>query len=266
MGSDHTRSASTVLAERLIEATESYQSMGPVEPDLVPASVEHAEQVSDLVASITGWEVAGWKIGATSEQSQKVLGASEPFAGRVYSLFLGDTAIGDERLWSDPKLEGEFAFTLSQDIPAGAGPLSRSEIISRVGLVHPAIEVVGGRFADMSGTNINCLIADAGANCHLILGSGVDPSTQSLDELPTVQAALTTNGEVVGQGDGTHVLGDPINALGWLVEHLARRGIDLKAGQVVTTGSATQMSPFPAGSTSVATLDGIGSVSLTRSS
>ena len=41
---------------------------------------------------------------------------------------------------------------------------------------------------------------------------------------------------VATEGVGSDVLGDPKNALSWLVNHVSQRQIDLLAGQFVTTG------------------------------
>jgi 2-keto-4-pentenoate hydratase len=42
---------------------------------------------------------------------------------------------------------------------------------------------------------------------------------------------------VVDTGSSSDVLGDPANALSWVVRHLARRGRALVPGQWVSTGS-----------------------------
>ena len=250
------------LADVLIEARTTRRALDPLPAELVPTSEAEAAAVDDRVAEVTGWTVKGWKIGCTSKHAQEMLGAPGPFAGRVYSLFEGDATLGPDELVAEPNLEGEFAFTLGVDLAPRTGGHGGDDVVAAIATIHPAIEVVGGRFAQFVGTPLLCLVADAGANTHLVLGPPA-PSWDP-DSLSTTAATIEVDGEVTGRGTGADVLGGPITALGWLVDHLTERGITLEAGQVVTTGTATQVSALPVGATATATLDGIGSVSLTR--
>jgi 2-keto-4-pentenoate hydratase len=49
------------------------------------------------------------------------------------------------------------------------------------------------------------------------------------------------NGEVVGTYTAAEVMGDPLNALAWLANHLASRGLTLKPGDVVMSGAISKM-------------------------
>jgi 2-keto-4-pentenoate hydratase len=44
-------------------------------------------------------------------------------------------------------------------------------------------------------------------------------------------------GVAIGEGSGRDILGHPFNSVAWLATQLASRGVGLKAGQVVMTGS-----------------------------
>jgi len=66
----------------------------------------------------------------------------------------------------------------------------------------------------------------------------------------------------VGRGTGRDVLGHPLEALAWLANHLAARGLPVKAGDIVTTGSLVK-SQFPvAGNRISFRLPGFGEVTL----
>ena len=250
------------LATTLIEARTSGRALGKLPDELIPTDATEAQLVDDHVAHISGWRVLGWKIGCTSEAARKMLDSPGPFAGRIYSIFESGVTLGDADLIAEPHLEGEFAFTLATDIEPTAGKRSRSDALEAIADARPAIELVGGRFTDFFGTPLPALIADAGANTHLILGSPA--GDVDLDSLSAVTATMTVDGRVTGLGSGADVLGDPINALMWLLEHLAARNIGLRSGDAITTGTATQVSALPIGSTATATLGNLGSVSLSR--
>ncbi len=250
------------LAELLIEARLAGTPVGPVPDELVPTTIEDAQAVDDTVASLTQWPVLGWKIGCTSTYAQELLGADGPFAGRVYRVLESGAILDGAEVPAEPLLEGELAFTMGESIPAEAGSVDRERLIEAIADVRPAIEVVGGRYANFVGLDVRLIIADAGANSLVLLGpraTGVD-----LAMLKSTEAAMVVDGQQTGSGTGADVLGDPLNALHWLVDHLLSRGIGLDAGQLVSTGTATQVAPLHAGSMATATFDGVGSVSLTR--
>lgn len=250
-------------AATLIAARNGHEPLEPLPPTAAPLGEAEANAVDDLVAETSGWELRGWKIGCTSEHAQQLLGASGPFAGRVYSVFDTGVTLGPGDLLSEPHLEGEFAFTMATDLAPTDDGHTRDDVIGAIADVRPAIEIVGGRFRQFIGAPLFDLIADAGANSHLVLG--VDVPLEDADSLASTAATMTVDGEETGAGTGAAVLGNPVDALAWLANHLSSRGITLRAGEVVTTGTATQVSPLPPGATSVCHIDGIGSVSLTRS-
>ena len=250
------------VARILYEARIHREPLGPLPDELRPVSPEEAQAIEDRVAALSGWPVRGWKIGCTSEHAQQMLGSPGPFAGRVYSVFEDGATLSGYDLPNEPNLEGELAFRFGSDVSPSAEPIERSALIDAVSEVMPAIEFVGGRFHDFLGTPLNCLMADAGANTHLVLGQ---PTTDlDLETLGEAAGTMTVDGEVTGSGVGADVLGHPLNALAWLVDHLGGRGIGLEAGQVVTTGTATQVSGLPVGGTAVANFVGVGSVSVSR--
>ena len=68
----------------------------------------------------------------------------------------------------------------------------------------------------------------------------------SLDDVPNIATSVTvdTNGErTVGAQHGDDAI-DPFEMLTYLMAHTAERGLTLKAGEVITTGSIS--TPFDA--------------------
>lgn len=263
--------AISALAELLIEARTSGQPIESVADALMPPDAASAELVDDRVAELTGWPVLGWKIGCTSQMAQEMLGADGPFAGRVYRIEESGSTIPSTELMVEPLLEGEFAFRFGVDVDPSTllvdgsidESVDRAALVGCVDAVLPAIEFVGGRYSQFAGTPLDLIVADAGANSLLVVGeprTGVD-----LDSLVEASATMTVDGVETGRGTGAHVLGDPVDALAWLVANLAGRGIVIEAGQVVTTGTATQVSSLPSGSEAVASFDGVGTVTIHRS-
>jgi len=102
------------------------------------------------------------------------------------------------------------------------------------------------------------LIADFCANAALVFGAGFE-NWDDFD-LASHEVTLHVDGEAAVTGVGREVLGDPRNALTWAANFLSMRGIGLKAGEWVTTGSTMGIHPVPAGSATVADFGTLGTV------
>jgi 2-keto-4-pentenoate hydratase len=70
------------------------------------------------------------------------------------------------------------------------------------------------------------------------------------------------NGNVVGTYTTAEVMGNPLNALAWLANHLATRGMAVEAGDVVMSGAISKMLRPKAGDTIRARFNRLGSVSI----
>ena len=91
-------------------------------------------------------------------------------------------------------------------------------------------------------------------------------AVQAEDEVTALDLALEGlvyehNGAVVATNTAAEVLGNPINSLAWIANHLGARGLGLAAGQVIMTGSVSKLVHPRAGDTVRATYTRLGSVS-----
>ena len=67
-------------------------------------------------------------------------------------------------------------------------------------------------------------------------------------------------GHLEREGIGANVLGDPREALAWLVNELSQLNVTLRAGQVVTTGTCLMPMPIGPGDHVTANFGALGSV------
>eukprot|EP00667_Euglena_gracilis_P013004 EG_transcript_13389 len=95
--------------------------------------------------------------------------------------------------------------------------------------------MIDDRAADYKRVDVFSLIADNSWNAGLVLGE-FKTTWPALENATGVERR---DGVQVNSGSGRDVLGHPFAPLVWLANHLARRGIGLRAGDVVTTGSIT---------------------------
>ena len=117
-----------------------------------------------------------------------------------------------------------------------------AEVIDAIEAVYPVIEVVGTRFAEPVGAYP--LIADAGGNAALLVGDPLKTTVDYLANHLDKEVAVKVNGKVEGKGNGKDVLGNPLHALEWVANTLQRVGLQLRAGDTVSTGTMTGVLPW----------------------
>lgn len=225
-----------------------------------PKTLAEGYKVQALLAAELGLERAGWKIGCTSAAARALLRADGPFAGRVFlpRCYPSGTAIAAEQ-YRTRGLEGEFAFVLGKDLKPRKKPYTRAEILAAVEDLHPAIEIVDPRYTDMFAVSLPEIVADMGANGALIVGAPARNWRRK--DLGAVAVAMKAGGKTVGKGKGADVMGNPLDALAWLADNPpVPEG--LKAGEIVTTGTATGFHRAGAGDKVVADFAGLGKVEL----
>ena len=204
----------------------------------------------------------GWKIGATGEAAQRLLGVPGPFYGRLFERFLvadGGTlpALPATMLIG----EAEFAFRLGRDLPTEGAPFSRDDVVAAVAALVPAIEIPESRFIDFRTVGPHQLIADAACARFIILGA---PCTDwDPDALATHAVTISVNGLEAARGSGGGVLGNPCTALVWLANALAQAGQGLRAGDIVMSGSCAVPNSICAGDRMEADFGVLGRVSVT---
>lgn len=204
-----------------------------------PRDIEDAYNLQDALSRAWGEPVVGWKIGATAPAVQARFGTDRPFSAPFYrsNTFHSPSKITRSKL-QHKKIESEFAFRFMRDLDPKNRNYGRDEIIDAIDALVPAIEIVSPRFVDIPFGNAPLAIADWGVNGAVVLGTpvvqGWDP-----DQVRSSSVRLAVDGRPVAEGEGSVVLGDPINALIWLVQHLGSRGIAISAGTIVLTGTTT---------------------------
>jgi 2-oxo-3-hexenedioate decarboxylase len=157
-------------------------------------------------------------------------------------------------------IEPEFAFTLARDLPRRAAAYTRDEVAAAVAALHGAIELVDTRWTDWIKVGAASIVADNGANGGLVLGPAV-ADWRKID-LPNAKATLRFDDKFIAEGIGAAVLGNPLDALVWLANHLSSRGLGLKAGDAVTTGTVASVYFAEPGMHVVADFGAIGKVEL----
>ncbi|MET0314597.1 MAG: fumarylacetoacetate hydrolase family protein [Hansschlegelia sp.] len=237
----------------LSEARAPGKALGAFPADLAPVDEAEALAIHERVVTARG-PVVAWKVGAPTPDAEPGYGM---IADATFSVGPARIPAGALRLWA---VEAEIAVTLGQDLPDREQPYSRDEVLDAVKDWRAAIEVLDTAFADWASAPGLWRLADGMSHGALIVGPACGAPAGALATLPVT---LEIDGETVFAHEGGNTGGDPVRLLTALAN--LRRGTarPLKAGDVVTTGSATPFHRAAAGQTVRAFFDGLEAVELT---
>src|SRR3954468_6285942 len=226
------RAADLLLAEH--KANAQFKRLGPPGG---PASISDAYHIQErYVALLRGkhGDIVGYKVGLTSAPMQAFCRIDHPIAGVVLARRVHRSGAAVRRAdFGRLGLEFEIAVRIKSDVPVMARPCTAETIAPHIDGVTAAIELVDDRSADYSNLDVLSLVADNSWNGGIVL-SGF--ATQWPD-LESVLGQAMKDRAAIGEGFGRDILGHPFNSVAWLATQLHSRGVSLKAGQVVTTGS-----------------------------
>jgi 2-keto-4-pentenoate hydratase len=228
-------------ARLLLEARAEQVQLEGLPEDCRPSDLTAAYAIQDQhVAGLRAAHDAtpiGYKVGCTNATAQKQLGLSEPFSGVLLDRFTRQSPASiPDGLCFMRVIEAEFAFRLGRDLQA---PFDARTVADAIAAVLPAIEIVDSRYKSWTTVGALALIADQGST-GLWVGGAERTDWQSFD-LPRHQVRLLLNEQPIRDGVGGNVLGDPLASVLWLANDLARRGLGLKAGEVVSTGTCIEV-------------------------
>jgi 2-keto-4-pentenoate hydratase len=249
------RAADLLLAEH--KANIKFKPLGaPNTPATISDAYDIQERYVALLREKHG-EPVGYKVGLTSATMQAFCGIDHPIAGVVLASRVHKTGATVRRAdFGRLGLEFEIAVRIKSDIPVTGLPYTAAMIAPHIDGVCAAIEIVDDRSADYSNLDVLSLVADNSWNAGIVL-------SEFASKWPDLEAALgraTKDDVAIGEGFGRDILGHPFNSAAWLATQLASRGVSLKAGEVVMTGSVMK-TVFPGEDASYRfELEGIGFV------
>jgi 2-keto-4-pentenoate hydratase len=226
------RAAERLLAEH--KTNIRFKSLGPPE---APATISDAYDIQEKYVSLlrsTHGEPAGYKVGLTSAAMQTFCGIDHPIAGVVLANRVHRSGVTVRRQnFGRLGLEFEIAVRIGSDVPVAGAAFNAETIAPHIDGVCAAIELVDDRDADYTRLDVLSLVADNSWNAGIVLSefAGKWP------DLGGVRGRATKDPASIGEGHGRDILGHPFNSVAWLASQLASRGIGLKAGEIVMTGS-----------------------------
>ncbi len=260
MLSDATRKE---IAGKLIECMQEKKQIGLLTKDYPEIEVEDSYRIQEFIIDSfkqNGEVVKGYKIGLTSKVMQEMVGTNEPdFATMTDSMFVLESSTLKHADWIAPHVEIEVAFVMKEELK---GPkVNAADVIRATDFILPSIELVDLRVAMAPGMDVRDTIADLAAVGAVVVGG--NPVRLEDVDVRKIGGQLIINDEVKEEGMSSAVLGNPVNAVVWLVNKLSEFGVGFKPGDVILSGSFVRALPVAAGDRVVARFDnGLGDVEI----
>jgi 2-keto-4-pentenoate hydratase len=205
-----------------------------------------------------GDRVRGHKVGLTAQVMQRQFGVRQPDFGHLLaSMFHPEgEALPVDGLIA-PRVEPEVAFVLARPLQ-GPG-VTVADVLAATDFVMPALEIIDSRIADWQIT-ITDTVADNASSARVVLGGN---RTALADIDPRlIGVVLRRNGEIAETGASGAVLGNPVYAVAWLANTIARHDGMLREGDLIMPGTCTRAVTMEPGDTVRADFDHLGHVTV----
>ncbi len=234
-------------------------------PGTIPATLAEAYRVQDAAIRLADGRIAGWKVGKIAPP----VDGADRLAGPIFADTIIELGVGAGD--TPPAMpvfgegfaaaEAEFLLRLGSTPDPAKTDYTIEEATALIDAVHVGIEVASSPFPGINSHGPTVTVSDFGNNNGLVIGPEADGwRTADVDAWPVT---LTVNGQEVGRATTATMLDGPFGAARFLLEHLARRGIAMTAGQWISSGAVTGVHPVSPGDTVVAGFDGRWTVTCT---
>lgn len=251
------------LADEMKSAQDATRQIAPFSSRFAGFDVAAGYAVAAQVHALRTREgdvAVGRKIGFTNPAVQREYNVREPVWGTIYkrtfiSLDPADAPFAIGHL-AQPRIEPEIVLHFKSSPPVNGDP---DAILACIDWVAHGFEIVQSNYPDWKFRAADA-VADNGMHGALLIGKPQPVATLGDDlvrALETFSLLLTCDGQLRDSGTGANVFGNPLKAISHLTKVLARQGMLLQAGEVVTTGTITSAPRIRAGETWSTEVSGI---------
>ena len=209
-------------------------------PGALPADLATAYAVQSSALGLWQDRIVGWKVGLIPPPAQAALGAAR-LAGPIFHRGLIASANGPVDLAAIQggfaAIEAELLVAARADAPVSKTQWTVAEAAEFVGEWHLGMEFAASPLATINEIGAVAVVSDFGNNSGLVIGPRLD-STLIADP-GRLMFETKIDGRPVGFASAAALPGGPLEALRFVLGHLAERGRSLCAGQWVSTGAIT---------------------------
>lgn len=226
------------IAQAFVTARRDAQTLAQY-PGRRPETLAEAYAIQDHAIALRRVAVGGWKVGRINPPIDRELGTNR-LAGPIFADRIVDAAPG----LSMPVFEGgfgaaeaEFLLRIGTVPPAGKRDFTREEAAALIDAVHAGIEIASSPYPGINDDGPVVTISDFGNNHGLVIGPAI-PDWQS-GEFLEWPVEVVIDGVEAGCATASSMLDGPFGAAAFLFGLAAERGIELSAGQWISSGAVT---------------------------
>ena len=249
-------------ADTAAELLEHYQNKTPVgdfpaDLDLDQAAAIQSEWVTRLAGAL-GPEV-GYKAGLTNPAVQQQFGVDHPLRGVLFEkMLLPDGAELPADFGAVPMSEGDLVVRVGDAaINQATTPM---DALAALDAVMPFIELPDLMLAKGVKLDAAAITAiNVGAR-YGVIGEPIalSASDEWRERLKNFRLQILDGEDnVLAEGTGANLLGDPLAVVLWLKDSLAIDGTSLKVGDLLSLGTVTRLMPVQPGTRIVARYSGL---------
>lgn len=224
------------IAEKLAGSWEQRPDYEALTGDLALDSITEAYEAQVIVQQAFAAKrgaIVGRKIALAAKAMQEFVGIDHPVGGAIFAGDLHDSPASIKLSdFNHLGLEFELALTLGEDIAPSTDHSSKN-LKQRISAARPAYELIEDRSADYSDLDVKTMIADNAWCGGVVQGPEIE-GWRDMD-LSTLPARLSRPGHE--DMEGSTAATDPLASLTWVLNDLGARGITVKRGEIVITGS-----------------------------
>jgi 2-keto-4-pentenoate hydratase len=209
-------------------------------PGTLPPDLATAYAVQNAALELWQDRIVGWKVGLIPPPAQAALGAAR-LAGPIFHRGLIASAKGPVDLAAIQggfaAIEAELLVAARADAPVSKTQWTVAEAAEFAGEWHLGVEFAASPLATINEIGAVAVVSDFGNNTGLIIGPRLDSAL--IADPGQLIFETRIDGRPVGSASAAALPGGPLEALRFVLGHLAERGRSLCAGQWVSTGAIT---------------------------
>jgi len=233
-----TRDEVANIAERFLSARRAARGFADY-PGIFPDSLDDAYRIQD--EAIAGWgrPVVGWKVGRVLPPHSGRF-STDRLAGPIFSMIEahnGETPVLPIFANGFAAGEAEYLLRIGSSPLPGKSTFSIDEAAELIEAVHVGIEIASSPLRTINELGPVAVVSDFGNNNGLLVGPAIPDWRSSNFESWPVTTLI--DGVEAGRGSASAFPDGAIGSARFLFEHLARRGIPLRAGQWISSGAVT---------------------------
>jgi 2-keto-4-pentenoate hydratase len=194
-------------------------------------------------AAIALWpdQIAGWKVGLVPPAAQSAMGAarlSGPiFQKNLFGIVKGEPVRLSAIAGGFAAIEVELVVAAARDAPAEQTHWTLQQAATFADEWRVGVEFAASPLAIINELGATSIASDFGNNSGLILGPRLD--SRVIDTPSSLICETKIDDKRVGFASAADLPGGALEALRFLLGHLAERGRPLRKGQWVSTGAIT---------------------------